>query len=38
MKRQEEARGAPDRTPWLHQLTAWQEEFPYKYDQQPDGH
>jgi acetolactate synthase I/II/III large subunit len=36
-KRQEEAGGVPDRTPWLQQLAAWREEFPYRYDQQPDG-
>ena len=29
--------GPPDRTPWRHQLAAWQEEHPYAYDQQPDG-
>ena len=36
-KRQEAERGVPDRTPWRRQLSAWQEEFPYSYDQQPDG-
>ncbi len=36
-KRQEEAGGVPDRTPWLRQLAAWREEFPYRYDQQPGG-
>ena len=29
--------GPPDRTPWRHQLAAWQEEHPYTYDQSPDG-
>ncbi len=36
-KRQEAEGGPPDRTPWRHQLAAWQEEHPYAYDQQPDG-
>jgi acetolactate synthase-1/2/3 large subunit len=36
-KRQDEAGGVPDRTPWLGQLEAWKNEFPYAYDQQPDG-
>jgi acetolactate synthase-1/2/3 large subunit len=36
-KRQEAEGGPPDRSPWLHQLKAWQEEFPYSYDQQNDG-
>jgi len=36
-KRQEEAGGVPDRTPWLQQLAAWRQEFPYRYDQQPGG-
>ena len=36
-KRQDEAGGVPDRTAWLGQLEAWKEEFPYAYDQQPDG-
>jgi acetolactate synthase-1/2/3 large subunit len=36
-KRQDEGDGLPDRSAWIDQLHAWQEEFPYKYDQQPDG-
>ena len=36
-KRQDEAGGVPDRTAWLGQLEAWKQEFPYAYDQQPDG-
>ena len=36
-KRQDDAGGVPDRSPWLRQLQAWQQEFPYRYDQQPDG-
>ena len=36
-KRQDEGDGLPDRSAWIAQLHAWQEEFPYKYDQQPDG-
>ena len=36
-KRQEEANGVPDRKAWLGQLEAWKKEFPYAYDQQPDG-
>jgi acetolactate synthase-1/2/3 large subunit len=36
-KRQEEAGGIPDRTPWLRQLEAWKQEYPYAYDQRPDG-
>jgi acetolactate synthase-1/2/3 large subunit len=36
-KRQDEGDGVPDRSAWIDQLHAWQEEFPYKYDQQPDG-
>ena len=35
--RQEEQSGVPDRHAWLGQLNAWREEFPYRYDQQPDG-
>jgi acetolactate synthase-1/2/3 large subunit len=35
-KRQGEG-GPPDRTPWLQQLKAWQAQYPYRYDQQPDG-
>ena len=31
--RQEEAGGAPDRSPWLGKLRAWQETHPYRYDQ-----
>jgi acetolactate synthase-1/2/3 large subunit len=36
-KRQEEAGGVPDRTAWLEQLSSWQREFPYRYDQPADG-
>ena len=36
-KRQEAAGGVPDRSPWLSQLQTWQEAYPYRYDQQPDG-
>ena len=36
-KRQHEGGGVPDRTAWLGQLEAWKQEFPYAYDQQPDG-
>ena len=36
-KRQDEAGGVPDRKAWLGQLEAWKKEFPYAYDQQPDG-
>jgi acetolactate synthase I/II/III large subunit len=36
-KRQEAEGGPPDRAAWLRQLKAWQEEFPYSYDQRPDG-
>ena len=36
-KRQDEGGGVPDRTAWLGQLEAWKQEFPYAYDQQPDG-
>ena len=36
-KRQDEGGGVPDRKAWLGQLEAWKEEFPYRYDQQPDG-
>ena len=36
-KRQDDGDGLPDRSAWIDQLHAWQEEFPYKYDQQPDG-
>ena len=36
-KRQDEGDGLPDRSAWIDQLHAWQEEFPYRYDQQPDG-
>jgi acetolactate synthase-1/2/3 large subunit len=36
-KRQDEAGGVPDRKAWLGQLEAWKKEFPYRYDQQPDG-
>jgi len=36
-KRQEEAGEAPDRSAWLGQLKEWQEEFPYRYDQQANG-
>jgi acetolactate synthase-1/2/3 large subunit len=36
-KRQEAEGGPPDRTPWRQQLAAWQEQYPYAYDQQPDG-
>jgi acetolactate synthase I/II/III large subunit len=36
-KRQEAEGGPPDRSPWLRQLKAWQEEFPYSYDQRSDG-
>ena len=36
-KRQDEAGGVPDRHAWLGQLEAWKQEFPYAYDQQPDG-
>jgi acetolactate synthase-1/2/3 large subunit len=36
-KRQEAEGGPPDRTPWRQQLSAWQEQYPYAYDQQPDG-
>ncbi len=36
-KRQDEAGGVPDRKAWLGQLEAWRKEFPYAYDQQPDG-
>jgi acetolactate synthase I/II/III large subunit len=36
-KRQDEGDGLPDRSAWIDQLHAWEEEFPYKYDQQPDG-
>ena len=36
-KRQDEAAGVPDRTTWLGRLEAWKREFPYRYDQQPDG-
>src|SRR6188472_1831560 len=36
-KRQDEGEGLPDRSAWIDQLHAWQEKFPYKYDQQPDG-
>jgi acetolactate synthase-1/2/3 large subunit len=36
-KRQNESGGVPDRKAWLGQLEAWKKEFPYAYDQQPDG-
>jgi acetolactate synthase-1/2/3 large subunit len=36
-KRQEAEGGPPDRMPWRQQLSAWQEQYPYAYDQQPDG-
>ena len=36
-KRQEAEGGPPDRTAWRQQLAAWQEQYPYAYDQQPDG-
>jgi acetolactate synthase-1/2/3 large subunit len=36
-RRQEEAGGVPDRTPWLEQLSSWRQEFPYRYDQPADG-
>jgi acetolactate synthase-1/2/3 large subunit len=35
--RQEAAGGPPDRSPWLAQLHEWQERYPYRYDQPPDG-
>jgi acetolactate synthase I/II/III large subunit len=37
LKRQDDAGGVPDRTPWLNQLREWKATFPYRYDQQPDG-
>jgi acetolactate synthase-1/2/3 large subunit len=36
-KRQEEVGGTPDRKAWLAQLAEWQQTYPYRYDQQPDG-
>jgi acetolactate synthase I/II/III large subunit len=36
-KRQDEAGSPPDRTAWLNQLEAWRAQYPYAYDQQPDG-
>jgi acetolactate synthase-1/2/3 large subunit len=36
-KRQDEAGSPPDRTTWLNQLEAWRAQYPYAYDQQPDG-
>ena len=30
-------RKAPDRTAWFSQLEGWQRDFPYSYEQQPDG-
>ena len=27
----------PDRSAWLGQLAEWQDEYPYRYDQEPDG-
>jgi acetolactate synthase-1/2/3 large subunit len=37
VKRQDDAGGVPDRTPWLNQLREWKATYPYRYDQQPDG-
>ncbi|MEX0650746.1 MAG: thiamine pyrophosphate-dependent enzyme, partial [Actinomycetota bacterium] len=31
-KRQAEAGGPPDRSPWLAQLREWQQTYPYRYD------
>jgi acetolactate synthase-1/2/3 large subunit len=31
-KRQEEAGAVPDRSPWLRQLAAWKDSYPYRYD------
>ncbi len=36
-KRQEAAGGPRDHAAWLAQLRRWQTDFPYRYDQQPDG-
>jgi acetolactate synthase-1/2/3 large subunit len=36
-KRQEEAGGPPDRSPWLAQLDDWLERYPYRYEQPADG-
>jgi acetolactate synthase-1/2/3 large subunit len=35
-RRQGEA-GPPDRSAWLAQLREWQQRFPFRYDQRPDG-
>ena len=29
--------GAPDRSAWLATVRGWLRDFPYRYDQQPDG-
>ncbi len=38
LAKRQDAAGAPsDRSAWLAQLRRWQADFPYRYDQQPDG-
>lgn len=33
----QEEKGRPDRSEWLATVKGWQRDFPYRYDQQPDG-
>jgi acetolactate synthase-1/2/3 large subunit len=36
-RRQDEAGEMPDRSAWWAQIREWQERFPLRYDQEPDG-
>jgi acetolactate synthase-1/2/3 large subunit len=36
-RRLDEGEEPPDRTAWFGQLRAWQERYPLRYEQQPDG-
>ena len=37
LKKEQAERGAPDRRAWLATVHGWLRDFPYRYDQQPDG-